>query len=98
MKATKPCGISSAPGAACERLHAQARTYLSAQKGLDDALSLAAGAAVPSSHQIALQEIVEAVRISKERAERLECVIEEFVPAWSLAPIVRACRHNVVWI
>jgi len=44
------------------------------------------------AHQIALQEMVEAVRISKERVERLERVIEEFVPAWSLAPIVRALQ------
>ncbi|MEQ1956655.1 IS110 family transposase [Mesorhizobium sp. CN2-181] len=44
------------------------------------------------AHQIALQEMVEAVRVSKERVERLERVIEEFVPAWSLAPIVRALQ------
>lgn len=44
------------------------------------------------AHQIALQEMVEAVRISKERVERLERVIEEFVPVWSLAPIVRALQ------
>lgn len=44
------------------------------------------------AHQIALQEMVEAVRVSKEWVERLERVIEEFVPAWSLAPIVRALR------
>jgi len=44
------------------------------------------------AHQIALQEMVEAVRISKERVERLERVIDEFVPAWSLAPIVRALQ------
>lgn len=44
------------------------------------------------AHQIALQEMVEAVRISKERVERLERVIEEFVPAWSLAPVVRALQ------
>lgn len=44
------------------------------------------------AHQIALQEMVEAVRISKERVERLERTIEEFVPAWSLAPIVRALQ------
>jgi transposase len=44
------------------------------------------------AHQIALQEMVEAVRISKERVERLEHVIEEFVPAWSLAPVVRALQ------
>ena len=44
------------------------------------------------AHQIALQEMVEAVRIAKERVERLERVIEEFVPAWSLAPVVRALQ------
>jgi transposase len=44
------------------------------------------------AHQIALQEMVEAVRISKERVERLEHVIEEFIPAWSLAPVVRALQ------
>ncbi|MER9965020.1 IS110 family transposase [Mesorhizobium sp. M0045] len=44
------------------------------------------------AHQIALQEMVESVRISKERVERLELVIEEFVPAWSLAPIIRALQ------
>ncbi len=32
------------------------------------------------AHQIALQEMVEAVRLSKERVERLEKVIEEFIP------------------
>lgn len=40
------------------------------------------------AHQIALQEMVEAVRISKERVQRLEGVIEEFV----VAP---PCRHYV---
>lgn len=44
------------------------------------------------AHQIALQEMVEAVRISKERVERLEKVIEEFVPNWSLGPVVRALQ------
>ena len=44
------------------------------------------------AHQIALQEMVEAVRISNERVERLERAIEEFVPTWSLAPIVRALQ------
>nr|WP_246501526.1 IS110 family transposase [Mesorhizobium caraganae] len=44
------------------------------------------------AHQIALQEMVEAVRVSKERVERLEGVIEEFVPTWPLAPIVRALQ------
>jgi transposase len=45
-----------------------------------------------SAHQIALQEMVEAVRIAKERVDRLERVIEEFIPNWSLAPIVRALQ------
>ncbi len=44
------------------------------------------------AHQIALQEMVEAVRIAKERVERLEKVIEEFIPNWSLAPVVRALQ------
>lgn len=44
------------------------------------------------AHQIALQEMVEAVRVSKERVERLEHAIEEFVPTWSLAPLVRALQ------
>lgn len=44
------------------------------------------------AHQIALQEMVEAVRISKERAERIEAAIEEFVPSWSLGPVVRALQ------
>jgi hypothetical protein len=30
--------------------------------------------------------MVEAVRLSKEHVERLEKVIEEFIPTWSLAP------------
>jgi transposase len=44
------------------------------------------------AHQIALQEMVEAVRISKERVQRLEAAIEEFVPQWSLAPVVQALQ------
>lgn len=44
------------------------------------------------AHHIALQEVVEAVRVSKKRVERLEQTIEEFVPAWSLAPLVRALQ------
>lgn len=44
------------------------------------------------AHQIALQEMVEAARISKERVARLEAVIEEFVPQWSLAPVVKALQ------
>ena len=42
------------------------------------------------AHQIVLQEMVEAVRLSKERVERLEQTIE--VPNWSLAPVVRALQ------
>jgi transposase len=44
------------------------------------------------AQQIVLQEMVEAVRLAKERVARLECTIEEFLPAWSLAPIVGALR------
>jgi len=44
------------------------------------------------AQQIVLQEAVEAVRLAKERVERLERTIEEFVPAWSLAPVVRALQ------
>ena len=44
------------------------------------------------AHQIALQEMVEAVKISKERVERLEAAIKEFVPEWSLAPVVQALQ------
>jgi transposase len=44
------------------------------------------------AHQIVLQEMVEPVRLAKERVERLECTIEEFLPAWSLAAIVAAPR------
>ena len=36
------------------------------------------------AHQIALQEMVEGVRIAKERVERLEAAINEFLPTWSL--------------
>jgi len=44
------------------------------------------------AHQIALQEMVDAARTSKERVLRLEAAIEEFVPQWSLAPIVQALQ------
>ena len=44
------------------------------------------------AHQIVLQEMVEAVRLSKERVDRLEQTIEEFVRNWSLAPMVRALQ------
>ncbi len=32
------------------------------------------------------------MRVSKERVERLEKVIEEFVPTWSLAPVIQALQ------
>ena len=44
------------------------------------------------AQQIALQEMVEAVRVAKERVARLEASIEEFVDSWSLAPLVRALQ------
>jgi transposase len=44
------------------------------------------------AHQIALQEMVEAVRVAKERVVRLETSIEALVDAWSLAPLVRALQ------
>jgi transposase len=44
------------------------------------------------AHQIVLQEMVEAVRLAKERVDRLEQTIVEFLPAWSLAPLVRALQ------
>lgn len=44
------------------------------------------------AHQIVLQEMVEAVRLAKERVERLEQTIAEFLPHWSLAPLVRALQ------
>ncbi|SPP98229.1 protein of unknown function [Bradyrhizobium vignae] len=44
------------------------------------------------AHQIALQEMVEAVRVARGRVDRLERTIEEFVSAWSLEPLVRALQ------
>lgn len=44
------------------------------------------------AHQIALQEMIDAVRLSKERVDRLEKSITEFVPNWSLAPVVQALQ------
>lgn len=38
--------------------------------------------------QIVLQEYVEAVRLAEERLERIEAAILEFLPGWSLAPVV----------
>ena len=42
------------------------------------------------AHQIVLQEAIEAVRLDTERLARLEHNIEEFLPTWSLAPLVHA--------
>jgi transposase len=44
------------------------------------------------AHQIALQEMVDAVRIAGERIRRIEKAIEEFLPSWSLERLVRALQ------
>ena len=44
------------------------------------------------AHQIALQEMVEAVRVAGERIKRIEMAIQEFLPNWSLEPLVRALQ------
>ncbi len=44
------------------------------------------------AHQIALQEMVEGVRIAKERVKRIEKAIAEFVPSRSLATVVQALQ------
>ncbi len=44
------------------------------------------------AHQIVLQEMVLGVRHAKERLERIEAAIAEFVPSWSLSPIVEALQ------
>jgi transposase len=44
------------------------------------------------AHQIALQKLVDAVRVAKVRIGRIEAAIEEFLPGWSLAPVVRALQ------
>lgn len=44
------------------------------------------------AQQIALQELVESVRIVRERIARIEAAIEEFLPSWSLAPVVSALQ------
>src|SRR5919112_510152 len=36
--------------------------------------------------------MVEAVHVSKERVRRLEAAIAEFIPSWSLGPVVRALQ------
>src|SRR5205807_115412 len=42
--------------------------------------------------QIVLQELVEGVRLSEERVDRLEHAISEFLPGWRLGPIVEALQ------
>lgn len=42
--------------------------------------------------QIVLQEYVEAVRLAEERVVRIERAIAEFLPGWSLAPVVEALQ------
>jgi transposase len=42
--------------------------------------------------QIVLQELVDGVRVAEERLARLGRAIEEFLPTWSLAPIVEALQ------
>lgn len=44
------------------------------------------------AHQIALQEMVEALRVASKRIKRIEAAIEEFVPSWSLEPLVRSLQ------
>ncbi len=45
-----------------------------------------------AADQIVLQESIEGVRIAEERLARLERAIEEFLPTWSLAPLVEALQ------
>ena len=42
--------------------------------------------------QIVLQEGIEAVRVAEERLVRIERAIDEFLPSWSLAPLVEALQ------
>lgn len=44
------------------------------------------------AHQIALQEMVDALRVTTERVRRLEAVVAEFVVTWSFAPVVHALQ------
>lgn len=45
----------------------------------------------PADHLV-LQEAIEAVRFAEERVSRLNQAIEEFLPTWSLAPVVFALQ------
>jgi transposase len=44
------------------------------------------------AHQLILQDLLLAVRHAQERLQRVENAIEEFLPAWSLAPVVEALQ------
>lgn len=66
----------------------EARAYLSAQ----DVMGCAPASLAARAHQIALQELVDAVRTPRERIVRIAAAIEEFLPGWSLAPVVRALQ------
>lgn len=44
------------------------------------------------AHQIALQEMVDALRLASERIKRIEAAIEEFLPGSSLEPLVRSLQ------
>lgn len=45
----------------------------------------------PADH-IVLQESIEAVRVAEERVSRIDQAIEDFLPTWSLAPVVCALQ------
>ena len=44
------------------------------------------------AHGLVLQELLLAVRHAEERLERIEAAIAEFLPTWSLAPVVDALQ------
>ena len=44
------------------------------------------------AHRLVLQEMLLAVRHAEERLERIEAAIAEFLPTWSLAPVVEALQ------
>jgi transposase len=44
------------------------------------------------AQQVVLQELILAARHAKERLERIEAAVVEFIPQWSLAPLVEALQ------
>jgi transposase len=44
------------------------------------------------THQLILQDLLLAVRHAQERLQRVENAIKEFLPGWSLAPVVEALQ------